>query len=231
MTQPWTIEGLPGAGRTHVQVAGAAIVNALVAETVERLIARGVMPEVYVSSNLSGAETRATRRRGRRGGIPDAHGSPFAVQGASRATTAGRGPTSSALRLIDFVGATGHEHLRVRRPRTIRRSARMAGSLRRCCAPSAPGAGPPMRCQWHDAVTYCTSPGLDMRYSDEADLAALVAKLGSVAALGVDRSGCCWMTSRGCCSTSRTARHSATWPPRTCTSSTGCSAPWVRRRR
>jgi hyaluronoglucosaminidase len=36
---------------------------------------------------------------------------------------------------------------------------------------------------------YCISPGLDIRYSDDADLAVLVAKLRSVAALGVDDFG------------------------------------------
>ena len=36
---------------------------------------------------------------------------------------------------------------------------------------------------------YCISPGLDMRYSDEADLAILGDKLRSVAALGVDDFG------------------------------------------
>ena len=36
---------------------------------------------------------------------------------------------------------------------------------------------------------YCISPGLVIRYSDDADLATLVAKLRSVAALGVDDFG------------------------------------------
>lgn len=39
-------------------VVGAAIMNALVAETVERLIARGVIPEVYASSNVAGGDAR-----------------------------------------------------------------------------------------------------------------------------------------------------------------------------
>ena len=39
------------------------------------------------------------------------------------------------------------------------------------------------------ALVYCLSPGLSIRYSDEADAEALCRKLGSVAALGVDRFG------------------------------------------
>jgi hyaluronoglucosaminidase len=46
------------------------------------------------------------------------------------------------------------------------------------------------RCQRNGVeLVYCVSPGLSIRYSDEADLEALVAKLGSVAALGVHRFG------------------------------------------
>ena len=42
-------------------VVGAAIVNALVAETVERLVARGVVPEVYRSSNVQGGDADNAR--------------------------------------------------------------------------------------------------------------------------------------------------------------------------
>jgi hyaluronoglucosaminidase len=42
------------------------------------------------------------------------------------------------------------------------------------------------RCVAHDMrFTWCVSPGLSIRYADDADLAALSAKLASVAALGV----------------------------------------------
>lgn len=42
-------------------VVGAAILNAIVAETVARLVARGVIPEVYTSSNLSGGDAANDR--------------------------------------------------------------------------------------------------------------------------------------------------------------------------
>ncbi len=46
------------------------------------------------------------------------------------------------------------------------------------------------RCRDHGMrFTWCVSPGLSMRYSSDADLAALSAKLASVAALGVDSFG------------------------------------------
>jgi uncharacterized phosphosugar-binding protein len=37
-------------------VTGAAIVNALVAETVERLVVRGIVPQVFSSSNVIGGD-------------------------------------------------------------------------------------------------------------------------------------------------------------------------------
>ncbi|MFN8520935.1 MAG: hypothetical protein U0667_16430 [Chloroflexota bacterium] len=42
-------------------VVGAAILEALVAETVERLVARGVVPEVYASSNVAGGDAANDR--------------------------------------------------------------------------------------------------------------------------------------------------------------------------
>ncbi len=46
------------------------------------------------------------------------------------------------------------------------------------------------QCRAHDMrLTWCVSPGLSMRYSDDADLDALSAKLESVAGLGVDSFG------------------------------------------
>ena len=62
------VDGLPGRVGPTSTVAGAAIVNALVAEAVERLIALGMVPEVFVSSNLAGGDaanderTQAARR-------------------------------------------------------------------------------------------------------------------------------------------------------------------------
>jgi uncharacterized phosphosugar-binding protein len=58
-----TIEGLPGPVGPTSTVAGAAIVNALVAEAVERLIARGIVPEVFVSSNLAGGDAANDARK------------------------------------------------------------------------------------------------------------------------------------------------------------------------
>jgi uncharacterized phosphosugar-binding protein len=37
-------------------VVGAAILNAMIAEAVERLLARGIVPDVYTSSNLEGGD-------------------------------------------------------------------------------------------------------------------------------------------------------------------------------
>lgn len=57
------IDGLPGPVGPTSTVAGAAIVNALVAETVERLIARGIVPEVFISSNVAGGDAANDARR------------------------------------------------------------------------------------------------------------------------------------------------------------------------
>ena len=44
-------------------MAGAAIVNALVAEAVERLIGRGIVPEVFISSNVAGGDAANETRK------------------------------------------------------------------------------------------------------------------------------------------------------------------------
>ncbi len=50
-------------------VVGAAILNALVAEVVERLVLRGIVPEVYASSNVTGGDAANARfERPRSGG-------------------------------------------------------------------------------------------------------------------------------------------------------------------
>lgn len=62
------VEGLaPRVGPTST-VVGAAIVNALVSEVVERLVRRGVVPEVLTSSNLSGGDEANARLTVRIGG-------------------------------------------------------------------------------------------------------------------------------------------------------------------
>jgi uncharacterized phosphosugar-binding protein len=65
-----TVDGLSGRVGPTSTVAGAAIVNALVAEAVEQLVARGITPQVFISSNLATGdaanqeriEAEATRR-------------------------------------------------------------------------------------------------------------------------------------------------------------------------
>jgi len=57
------IEGLPGPVGPTSTVAGAAIVNALVAEAVERLLARGIVPEVFLSSNVAGGDAANEARK------------------------------------------------------------------------------------------------------------------------------------------------------------------------
>jgi uncharacterized phosphosugar-binding protein len=50
------IPGMAGRVGPTSTITGAAIVNALVAEAIERLVARGVTPPVYISSNLAGGD-------------------------------------------------------------------------------------------------------------------------------------------------------------------------------
>jgi uncharacterized phosphosugar-binding protein len=50
------IEGIPTPVGPTSSVVGAAIVNALVAETVERLVRSGEMPEVFTSANVAGGD-------------------------------------------------------------------------------------------------------------------------------------------------------------------------------
>ena len=55
------IEGLAGRVAPTSTVIGAAIIEALVAEVVERLVARGIVPEVYASSNVAGGDAANAR--------------------------------------------------------------------------------------------------------------------------------------------------------------------------
>lgn len=57
-----TIDGLPGRVGPTSTVTGAAIVNALVAEAVERLLARGITPQVFISSNLAAGDAANQER-------------------------------------------------------------------------------------------------------------------------------------------------------------------------
>ncbi len=63
------IDGLATRVAPTSTVVGAAIVNALVAETVERLVARDVIPEIYASSNVAGGDA-ANQRFTRPSGTP-----------------------------------------------------------------------------------------------------------------------------------------------------------------
>jgi uncharacterized phosphosugar-binding protein len=58
------IEGLSTRVGPTSTVVGAAILGALVAEVVERLVARGIAPEVYASSNVAGGDAVNDRYRG-----------------------------------------------------------------------------------------------------------------------------------------------------------------------
>ena len=64
------VDGLTARVGPTSTVVGAAIVNAVVAEAVERLLARGVTPEVYVSANVEGGD-RANARFGAGGGTAE----------------------------------------------------------------------------------------------------------------------------------------------------------------
>jgi uncharacterized phosphosugar-binding protein len=55
------VPGVPTRVGPTSTVVGAAIVNALVAEVVERLVSRGIVPLVYVSSNLEGGDAANLR--------------------------------------------------------------------------------------------------------------------------------------------------------------------------
>ncbi len=55
------IDGLATRVGPTSTVVGAAIVNALVAETVERVVARGVIPDIYASSNVAGGDAANQR--------------------------------------------------------------------------------------------------------------------------------------------------------------------------
>jgi uncharacterized phosphosugar-binding protein len=57
------IEGLATQVGPTSTVVGAAILDALVAEVVERLVARGIAPEVYASSNVAGGDAANDRYR------------------------------------------------------------------------------------------------------------------------------------------------------------------------
>ena len=57
------IDGLAGRVAPTSTVIGSAIVNTLVAEVVERLVARAIVPEVYVSGNVAGGDAANERFR------------------------------------------------------------------------------------------------------------------------------------------------------------------------
>lgn len=50
------IEGLPGRSCATSTIAGAMIVNMIMAQTVENLVKRGIKPPVFISANIDGAD-------------------------------------------------------------------------------------------------------------------------------------------------------------------------------
>ena len=50
------IEGLPGRSCATSTIAGAMIVNMMMAQTVENLVKRGIKPPVFISANIDGAD-------------------------------------------------------------------------------------------------------------------------------------------------------------------------------
>ncbi len=68
------IEGLPVRVAPTSTVVGAAIANTLVAEVVQRLLARGVVPEVFASSNVAGGDAVNQAHLRRTDGRDDSRG-------------------------------------------------------------------------------------------------------------------------------------------------------------
>ncbi|CAN5791493.1 hypothetical protein BH23CHL8_BH23CHL8_10050 [soil metagenome] len=114
--------------------------------------------------------------------------SPFAIRGVIEGFYGRPWTHEQRLSLIDFLGQRGMSTFAyapkddplVRRdwrtPYDGEALARLRELVERCGAVGMD-------------LAWCISPGLSIRYSDASDVAALVAKLGSVAALGVDRLG------------------------------------------
>ena len=104
------IEGLPGPVGPTSTVAGAAIVNAIVAETVERLVARGIVPEVFISSNVAGGDAANDARKAAaaRMTAPRPRGaSPFAIRGVIEGYYGRPWTHDQRLALIDFLADRG----------------------------------------------------------------------------------------------------------------------------
>jgi uncharacterized phosphosugar-binding protein len=59
-----TVDGVATAVAPTSTVVGAAIVNALVAEVTERLVSRGIVPEVFTSANVTGGDAANARYLG-----------------------------------------------------------------------------------------------------------------------------------------------------------------------
>ena len=207
------IDGLAEPGGPTSTVVGAAIVNALVAEVVERLVARGIVPEVYVSSNVAGGDAandrfqRRRRRDDRRRRPP-----PRSPSGASsRATTADPGPTTQRLDLIGFLADRGmntfvygpKDDPLVRRDWRVPYDGDALARLRRA------GRALPAR----TACASCTAsrPASSSATRDDADLGRSAGQAAERRRPGRRRlRACCSTTSRASSSTPRTGRPSPT---------------------
>ncbi len=114
--------------------------------------------------------------------------SPFAVRGVIEGFYGHPWTHEQRLALIPFLGARGMSTF-VYGPKDdplVRRDWRLAydgSALERLAELVEACRRSGMR------LTWCISPGLDIRYSDEADLVALMAKLRSVAAIGISDFG------------------------------------------
>ena len=114
--------------------------------------------------------------------------SPFAVRGVIEGFYGRPWTHQQRLDLIDFIGQRGmntfvygpKDDPLVRRDWRVPYDGEALARLRQLVD----------RCRVQDmGLTYCIAPGLDIRYSDDTDLAALVDKLRSVGALGVGAFG------------------------------------------
>ena len=164
---------------------GAAILNAMTAEAVERLW-RADHPRRSTRAAMStvGTRERPVPVARERSVIRNGAATPFAVRGVIEGFYGNPWTREQRLELIAFLAAhemntfvyTPKDDSLVRR---AWREAYMGNDLQRLTELVE-------RCAAHGIeFVYCLSPGLSIRYSDPDDIEALSAKFSSVAALGV----------------------------------------------
>ncbi len=182
---PSTSTASAGPWRPTSTVTGAAILNAIVAESVGILVGRGRIPEVFASSNIEGGDavnTDVAAHGGR--SVTRAGASPFAIRGVIEGFYGNPWSPDQRLEMVDFIAARGmntfvygpKDDPLVRRlwrePYAGDGLARLSGLVARCDDRGVD-------------LVYCLSPGLSIRYSSADDISVLCAKLDSVARLGV----------------------------------------------